>query len=105
MLYCFICRITLCNICNIIIIYNIYINELKKSFDFIIIDCTPVGMISDAIPIGNAVDGTIFAISSQDTNKKDAANCVKLLQRNNVNVLGSVLTKAKSLSGSHYYYY
>ena len=60
---------------------------------------------SDAIPVGNAVDGTIFAISSQDTNKKDAANCVKLLQRNNVNVLGSVLTKAKSISGSHYYYY
>ena len=79
--------------------------ELKKAFDFIIIDCAPVGMISDAIPVGNAVDGTIFAISSQDTNKKDAANCVKLLQRNNVNVLGSVLTKAKSISGSHYYYY
>ena len=86
-------------------VFKDYINELKKSFDFIIIDCAPVGMISDAIPIGNAVDGTIFAISSQDTNKKDAANCVKLLQRNNVNVLGSVLTKAKSLSGSHYYYY
>lgn len=86
-------------------VFKDYINELKKSFDFIIIDCAPVGMISDAIPVGNAVDGTIFAISSQDTNKKDAANCVKLLQRNNVNVLGSVLTKAKSLSGSHYYYY
>ena len=86
-------------------VFKDYINELKKSFDFIIIDCAPVGMISDAIPIGNAVDGTIFAISSQDTNKKDAANCVKLLQRNNVNVLGSVLTKAKSISGSHYYYY
>lgn len=74
-------------------VFKDYINELKKSFDFIIIDCAPIGMISDAIPVGNAVDGTIFAISSQDTNKKDAANCVKLLQRNNVNVLGSVLQK------------
>ena len=81
------------------------LKKIKNQYDFIIIDCAPVGMISDAIPVGNAVDGTIFAISSQDTNKKDAANCVKLLQRNNVNVLGSVLTKAKSLSGSHYYYY
>ena len=81
------------------------LDKVRDKYDFIIIDCAPVGMISDAIPIGNAVDGTIFAISSQDTNKKDAANCVKLLQRNNVNVLGSVLTKAKSLSGSHYYYY
>ena len=64
-------------------VFKDYINELKKSFDFIIIDCAPIGMISDAIPVGNAVDGTIFAISSQDTNKKDAANSVKLLQRNN----------------------
>ena len=55
-------------------VFKDYINELKKSFDFIIIDCAPIGMISDAIPVGNAVDGTIFAISSQDTNKKDAAN-------------------------------
>lgn len=82
-----------------------YINELKKHFDFIIIDCAPVGLISDAIPVGNAVDGTIFAVSSQDTNKKDAASCVKLLQRNNVNILGSVLTKAKISTGSYYYYY
>ena len=81
------------------------LDKVRDKYDFIIIDCAPIGMISDAIPVGNAVDGTIFAISSQDTNKKDAANCVKLLQRNNVNVLGSVLTKAKSLSGSHYYYY
>lgn len=82
-----------------------YMDELKKHFDFIIVDCAPVGMISDAIPVGNAVDGTIFVVSSQDTNKKDAASCVKLLQRNNVNLIGSVLTKAKTGSGNYYYYY
>lgn len=74
-------------------VFKEYMDVLKQNFDFIIVDCAPVGTISDAIPVGNAVDGTLFVISAQDTNRKDAANCVNLLQRNNVNVLGSVLTK------------
>lgn len=86
-------------------IFKEYMEELKKQFDFIIIDCAPVGSISDAIPVGNAVDGTIFVVSAQDTNRKDAISCVNLLKRSNVNVLGSVLTKTDSGSGNYYYYY
>ncbi|MDM8196711.1 CpsD/CapB family tyrosine-protein kinase [Massilimicrobiota timonensis] len=86
-------------------VFKEYMDTLKKNFDFIIVDCAPVGTISDAIPVGNAVDGTIFVVSAKDTNRKDAANCVNLLQRSNVNVLGSVLTKADSGSGSYSYYY
>lgn len=82
-----------------------YMKVLKQNFDFIIIDCAPIGSISDAIPVGNAVDGTIFVVSAKDTKRKDAAQCVDLLKRSNVNVIGSVLTKAESGSGSYYYYY
>lgn len=86
-------------------LFKDYINALKEIYDFIIIDCAPVGSISDAIPVGNATDGTIFVVSSQDTNRKDAAACVNLLQRNNVNVLGSILTKADTEMSSYKYYY
>lgn len=82
-----------------------FMNVLKQNYDFIIVDCAPVGTISDAIPVGNAVDGTLFVVSAQDTKRKDAASCVSLLQRNNVNVLGSILTKSDSGSGSYSYYY
>lgn len=82
-----------------------YMKVLKQNFDFIIIDCAPIGSISDAIPVGNAVEGTIFVVSAKDTKRKDAAQCVDLLKRSNVNVIGSVLTKAESGSGSYYYYY
>lgn len=82
-----------------------YMDVLKQNFDFIIVDCAPVGSISDAIPIGNAVDGTIFVVSSKDTNRKDAASCISQLQRNNVNILGSILTKADGGTNGYYYYY
>ena len=86
-------------------VFKEYMDVLKQHFDFIICDCAPVGTISDAIPVGNAVDGTIFVISAKDTNRKDAANCVKQLQRSNVNVLGSVITKSDVGSGKYNYYY
>lgn len=86
-------------------VFKEYIELLRDNFDFIIIDCAPVGTISDAIPVGNAVDGTIFVVSTKDTHRKDAASCVNLLQRNNVNILGSVLTKSDSISGKYSYYY
>lgn len=82
-----------------------YMEVLYEYFDFIVIDCAPAGVISDAIPIGNVVDGTIFIVSCQDTNRKDALYCIKLLQRNNVNILGSVLTKADTTTKNYYYYY
>ena len=81
------------------------LDKIKADYDFIIIDCAPVGTISDAIPVGNATDGTIFVCSSQDTKRKDAAGCVSLLQRNNVNVLGSILTKTEDDASGHKYYY
>ena len=81
-----------------------YLDVLKKHYDMIIIDCAPIGMIADAIPVGNAVDGTLFVCSSLDTKRKDAAECVKVLQRNNVNILGSILTKSNELTSNHYYY-
>ncbi|MCM1648451.1 CpsD/CapB family tyrosine-protein kinase, partial [Thomasclavelia ramosa] len=40
-------------------IFEEFINELMKLYDFIVIDCPPVMLVSDAIPIGNVVDGTV----------------------------------------------
>ena len=82
-----------------------YMEQLKQYYDFIIVDCAPVGAISDAIPVGNVVDGTVFVVSAKDTKRKDAAGCVELLKRSNVNVIGSILTKADASHGAHYYYY
>lgn len=82
-----------------------YMEQLKQYYDFIIVDCAPVGAISDAIPVGNMVDGTVFVVSAKDTKRKDAAGCIELLKRSNVNVIGSILTKADVGQSNHYYYY
>jgi len=82
-----------------------FMRDLKDDYDFIIVDCPPAMQTSDPIPVGNAVDGALFVVSAQDTKRNDAAAAVKLLQRNQVNVIGSVLTKAEAEGSSYYYYY
>ncbi|MCD7840332.1 MAG: CpsD/CapB family tyrosine-protein kinase [Erysipelotrichaceae bacterium] len=82
-----------------------FISELKKSFDFIIIDCPPISVVSDAVPIGHAVDGTLFICSCQDTNRKDAQNALDMLKQSNVNVIGTVLTKADTYHRGYGYGY
>ena len=89
-------------------VFEEFIKTLKQSYDFIIVDCPPVMLVSDAIPVGNVVDGTIFVCSSKSTNRKDAKAAVEVLQKNNVNILGTVLTQIENdgtNSGYYYYYY
>lgn len=88
-------------------IFEKFINELKELYDFIIIDCPPIMLVSDAIPIGNVVDGTIFVCSSKLTGRKDARASIEILQKNNVNILGTVLTQVEqdSSNAGYYYYY
>lgn len=88
-------------------LFEEFINKLKEIYDFIIIDCPPVLLVSDAIPIGNIVDGTVFVCSSKITNRKDAKAAIDILKKNNVNILGTVLTQVEqdSNNSSYYHYY
>lgn len=89
-------------------IFKEFVEELKNQYDFIVIDCPPVMIVSDAIPIGNVVDGCIFVCSSKSTNRKEAKAAVDVLKKNNVNILGTVLTQMEhdnANSGYYYYYY
>ena len=88
-------------------IFEEFINELMKLYDFIVIDCPPVMLVSDAIPIGNVVDGTVFVCSSQLTGRKDAKASIEILQKNNVNILGTVLSQVEVEKDKYnnYYYY
>lgn len=86
-------------------VFENYIKELKNIYDFIIVDCPPIMLVSDAIPVGNVVDGTIYVCSSRSTNRKDAKTAIEILKKNNVHILGCVLTQVEDDSNNSKYYY
>lgn len=81
------------------------IENLRKEFGFIVLDCPPISAVSDAIPVSSVSDGTVFVCSSKDTDKKDAKDALVQLKRNAVNVIGCVLTKVEETTTKRYGYY
>lgn len=82
-----------------------FVECMRMRFEFIILDCPPVLFVSDCIPVSRVSDGTLFVVSSKDTDKNDAKTALQQLQRNGANVIGTVLNKVDKTNESSYYSY
>lgn len=72
-----------------------FMNVMKSEFDFIIIDCPSLEDSNDVIPVGHIVDGTILVVSLLETEKNNAKKALQQLNRNGVDVIGTVLNKVE----------
>lgn len=77
------------------------LNQLRETFDYIIIDLPPANIVSDALSISNLITGMIVVIREEYTEKKELERCFRSLKLSNVNVLGCVMNEAKSGNGSY----
>ena len=77
------------------------LDELKKYFDYIVLDLPPVNIVSDALSISQLISGMIVVIREDYTEKKELEHCIRSLKLSNVNVLGCVINDAKLGGGSY----
>ena len=61
------------------------INELKTTFDYIIIDTTPVGIVADATLVMKYASSILLVIRNNFTSKDILKNVVNILKTNNIN--------------------
>jgi capsular exopolysaccharide synthesis family protein len=79
------------------------LKELRENFDHIIIDSAPVLPVSDAIVLGNNVDGTLMVVRAEKTNRPAVTNALSRLSNANVPVFGIVLSQVTAKNISYYY--
>ncbi len=77
------------------------LEELKKHFDYIVIDLPPVNLVPDALSVSKLISGMILVVREGYTQKKEVEQCIRQLKLSNVNVLGCVMTNSGS-SGGYY---
>ncbi len=65
---------------------------LKEEYDIILLDCPPVLLVSDYIHISKLADSLIFVVSYGVTKRAQLLESVDLLKRNEMNILGTVIT-------------
>lgn len=84
------------------------LDDLRESFDYIVIDLPPVNIVSDASAISNLISGMLVVVREGYCEKRMLAHCVKQLELLNVNILGFVMTGTSLGEGAYgkkYKYY
>ena len=90
--------------------FNDLIEEVKKEYDLILVDCPPVSLMTDAVIVSKVADGTVYVIEYDRINSSAIASGIDQLKDINANVLGGIITKVninkqKKLYGNKYEYY
>ena len=80
------------------------LEQLKKKYDLIIMDCAPVIGLSDAVILATLSDINILTVSAKKTKMENLERVKKLFDQSNIKIDGVILNKAQ-VSGNGYYSY
>lgn len=81
------------------------IEKLKETYDYIIIDCPPLGSVIDAVLVAKVCDGTVLVIETNNISYKLAQDVKRQLVQSNCKILGAILNKVESGGKGYYGYY
>jgi protein-tyrosine kinase len=67
--------------------------ELRKEFEFVIVDAPPLTRYADAIALGQLSDGIVLVLEAESTRREAALMAVENLRSSGIQILGAVLNK------------
>lgn len=77
----------------------------KKHFDYILIDCAPLGAAIDAAVVARVCDGAIMVVEQGGVGARMIVEHKKQLEASGVRILGAVLNKVKMSNTGYYGHY
>jgi len=81
-----------------------FVEELKKTYDFIILDTPPIIMVTDAQILAQYTDGCLLVVSSGEAEIDSVIKAQGLLKKVNAKILGVVLNKVDATKKRYYHY-
>ena len=81
------------------------LEALAQSFDMVIVDAPPVGMVIDAAEIAAFCDGSVLVLEYNHTRLREVAECKRQMEKSGTPVLGCIINKVNfnALSAKRYY--
>jgi polysaccharide biosynthesis transport protein len=76
-----------------------------KTYDRVVVDCSPVNLVSDALLIASSIQSVCLVIRAAKTQHRDALHALTLLQRAHVRLSGLVLNAVPPWSERLYPHY
>lgn len=87
-----------------------FLTDVRKRFDYVILDSPPIVAVTDAEILARKVDGSIIVVSADVTEKVMMDRAIQLLKHDNSVLIGAVLNNFRNKPGYgsyykyHYYY-
>ncbi|GHU81309.1 Etk tyrosine kinase [Clostridia bacterium] len=83
--------------------FQTILSSLHETFDYIILDAPPAGIISDASALKDDVDGLVFVVRHDYAKAKRISDTVDLFENSKIRVLGYVFNRATGVFGNRSY--
>lgn len=80
------------------------IHDLKKIFDYVIIDATPINGLSDALILTKNVDEVVIVCKYGKTDLSDLEECKKTILNANAKIAGVVINSMPKTKNKYGYY-
>ena len=80
------------------------LTEVRKDFDFVLIDGSPVLAAADSCTGAPKVDGTLFVLRAASTPRPLAQQAIALLEENGASLLGTILNRMDVSVGEYPFY-
>ena len=81
------------------------IKDLKKKYDYVVIDTPPLTACNDASIISKLADAVVFNVAINQGKKKEIKASITQLNDAKANIIGINITKASIKDRGEYYYY
>lgn len=78
------------------------LEKLSLQYDYILMDTPPVGVVSDVCVLGQQLDGVLFLVRQNYTEKESVARGIKQLEISGAKLMGFVLNGADKNRNSRY---
>lgn len=75
--------------------FSALVSLLKQTYDFVLIDTSPMSESVDSILVGRIADGMIFIVEANKHSSQTLQEQVQTLKRNGISVIGTVLSKSQ----------
>jgi capsular exopolysaccharide synthesis family protein len=78
------------------------VHSMRDEYDYVIIDAAPLGPVIDASVISSVCDGAILVITANYIAQRFALDVKEQIEKSGCKVLGAVLNRVPTKSGSYY---
>ena len=72
---------------------KVRLSELRREFDYVLIDSAPLSTYADGVVLGQLADGLVLVLEANSTRREVAARVTENLRNAQIRILGAVLNK------------